>query len=149
MNLRESSARPWPAEPSPNPRMSSRFTTDFSAKSDGGPMNPTWSHQIDEVLSTGRSLHSSGVHNWVLSRDQALNALDALEALAVPVLGGDVYVEIDNRIRSCGENWYYDADEDESPGLRVQRSIEKARDYIGRHPASLALFALVPDAAAE
>ena len=50
-----------------------------------------WSKKVESIISSGVALHDTGVSNWALSKEQALDALDKFEAEKISVLGGDVY----------------------------------------------------------
>lgn len=109
-------------------------------------MQPTWSEEIDCILSVGRSLSQSGVKNWALACEDALVALNQLATLGVAVLGGDVYHEQDGTLELSYDNWYCDSVLGENEEDFVVRSIERARSYIKNYGGALdrAFFALVP-----
>ena len=60
--------------------------------------------KIKSVVSCGISLHDLGINNQALNKDQALQAIDKFEELGVAVLGGDVYVMVDNIPESNNDN---------------------------------------------
>lgn len=93
-------------------------------------MKTVWSSQIDNVLKNGHSLSQIGVHNWALEKGAALSALDKLEELQVPVLGGDVCELINGVIQYNYDNWYCEQMEGESKSDFITRSIDKAEEYI-------------------
>jgi hypothetical protein len=88
------------------------------------------SEKVNVILSRGVSLTGIGVNNWVLTKSQAMQALCELEALGVPVLGGDVYELSDDGFSANYDNWYCDKRDDEEMKKFVMRSISSARQYI-------------------
>ena len=110
-------------------------------------MNQIWSSEVDEILGTGISLDVIGVKNWGLNKTAAFSALDALERIGVPILGGDVYHVIEGTVKVTYDNWYADRLERESKEDFVRRSVKEARAYINKYPEDVSniLFAMVPD----
>lgn len=92
-----------------------------------------WSKKVESIISSGVALHDTGVSNWALSKEQALNALDKFEVEKISVLGGDVYELNDGELESNYDNWYCDREPDESLENYVTRSINKARAYISNY----------------
>ncbi len=79
----------------------------------------------------GIPLHSIGVDNWALSRQQALLTLNYFRAMEVPVLGGDVYVINDGEIEHTYDSWHFDrVENDEKSSDFVNHSIDHAKKYI-------------------
>ncbi len=107
-------------------------------------MSVIWSEQIDSILGYGISLSCVGVKNWALGRDDAIRAINELEALGFPVLGGDVYQLVDESPEQTYDNWYCDQESGELNSAFLKRSSEKARCYIGSYSMSGALFSIVP-----
>jgi hypothetical protein len=110
-------------------------------------MEHIWSREIDEILSVGGFLGVIGVRNWLLTRHQALVALEELAAEGVGVLGGDVYLTEGQVIRPTPDGWHSDRDSDETDEAFVDRSVGRAREYIGRYPEKAVGrvgFAIVP-----
>lgn len=107
-------------------------------------MSIIWSEQIDSILSYGISLSCVGVKNWALGRDDAIRAINELEALGFPVLGGDVYQLVGEFPEQIYDNWYCDQEPGELDSDFLKRSSEKARGYIGSYSMSGALFSIVP-----
>jgi len=110
-------------------------------------MEPVWSPTTDRILGVGRLLTDIGVRNWVLSKPEALSALDELAAAEIGVLGGDVYEMLQDRMRPTRDNWYCNRQPGETNGAFVARSITQARDYIRRYSSERAttVFAIVPE----
>lgn len=109
-----------------------------------------WSDEVKTILSVGHPLEAVGVHNWALDRQQALQALDQLLTLDMPVSGGDVYRFGQGRMQLTYDNWYCDPGPNEARTAYAVRSIEKARDYISAYPLSddaPTFFVLVPHGA--
>ncbi|MBK3475711.1 hypothetical protein JJD66_06420 [Pseudomonas sp. MF6751] len=107
-------------------------------------MNFIWSERIDAILNCGLLLESMGVQNWALRRDDALRVINELEALDVPILGGDVYQLGDGTVEHTYDNWYCDQEPDEPGSVFLRRSLVRARNYICSYPNSDSLFAIVP-----
>ena len=103
-----------------------------------------WSKQVDAILGVGHSLEAEGIRNFALRRTDALNALDQLEVLGIPVAGGDVFVDQCGRLKMNYDNWFCNSIPGESHSEYARRSIARARDYIQRYQVSDAYFALVP-----
>jgi hypothetical protein len=110
-------------------------------------MKPFWSTTVDEILNVGIPLSDVGIRNWALTKNDALTSLDQLLAEGVAVLGGDVFALRAERLESNYDNWFCDRAPDEEQSAFVARSINKAKDYVMRYPASSTdefFFALVP-----
>jgi hypothetical protein len=109
-------------------------------------MKKIGSSEVDKILSTGRLLDEVGVHNWALSRDDALAALTKFAEMGIAVLGGDVYFVNNAVVELSYDNWYCNRDEHESDFAYVERSIVAARSYIEKYNCldRKVLFAIVP-----
>lgn len=107
-------------------------------------MSVIWSEQIDSILSCGISLDCVGIKNWALRRDDAIRAINELEALGVPILGGDVYQLVDGAAEQTYDNWYCDQESGELGSTFLKRSLDRAKSYICNYSMSGALFAIVP-----
>ncbi|MEE7545996.1 hypothetical protein HF319_02120 [Xanthomonas sp. Kuri4-1] len=107
-------------------------------------MNAIWSKKIDSILSFGVPLDCVGIRNWALGRNDAPRAIGELEALGVPILGGDVYKLVDGAVEQTYDNWYCDKKYEESVSLFLRESSDRARDYIFNYSNGAALFAIVP-----
>lgn len=110
-------------------------------------MTIVWSNQVDEILKIGCSLDQIGIRNWALTKEAALNALDKLLEIQVPILGGDVFEKINGVMRPKYDNWYCDPILDESKDDFVVRSIGIAKRYIENYQVNypdIIFFALVP-----
>lgn len=106
-----------------------------------------WSKQVETVLSDGLSLHQWGVNNWALTKDQAMEKLEQFERIKIPILGGDIYELVNGEPKSNDDNWYCNRNHGEDDNEFVERSINRARNYINtyRNPTGLeVLFVLVP-----
>ena len=51
----------------------------------------SWREDAQQILSQGLPLHQWGINNWALSKQQAMSAIDELEGIGIPILGGDVF----------------------------------------------------------
>ena len=110
-------------------------------------MKATWSKKVDEIMAVGRSLEDVGIHNWALTREQAMGVLEQFESEGIGVLGGDVYELQCGVLQSNYGNWWCQKSVGESREDFVIRSIEKARSYIGEYRMDSNvpfLFAIVP-----
>jgi len=89
--------------------------------------------KIEALFYRGIRLHDFGVNNWILDKNQALDVINELETLKIPILGGDIY-EFDNGIpRPNYDNWYCDRQSGESWDDYVYRSINHSRTYINNY----------------
>ena len=95
-----------------------------------------WSIKIDKILNNGVSLESIGIKNWAFSKEKALLALGHLANLEVPVLGGDVCELTNGTIQYNYDNWYCDRLPNESYIDFVNRSINKAIEYIEQYDSN-------------
>lgn len=109
-------------------------------------LETVWRKDIDSILSVGRWLGDIGVRNWLLSRDEALSAIDRLSELGVGLLGGDLYGGAIAPMTVSREGWQCDPVSGESPDEFAIRSAKESRAYILRYAETLANvgFALVP-----
>ena len=93
-------------------------------------MKTIWSITIDEILKIGKPLANVGVFNWALTKGQALEVLDKFLTLQIPILGGDVYENIDGKLQPNLDNWYCEPKKEEAKIDFMYRSIKKAKIYI-------------------
>lgn len=109
-------------------------------------MDVFWSYEIDRILNKGHPLSDVGVRNWGLNKGMAIDALNIFKEHEIAVLGGDVYLIIENKISPTYDSWYCDTVIGESDLSYAMRSMEVARDYISNYPISngSVLFAIVP-----
>lgn len=111
-------------------------------------MKPVWTIEIDKILNVGHQLTDIGLHNWALTKAQALIALEQLSSLEIPILGGDVCHYADDVIKPNYDNWYCDRLSEETKNDFLNRSITKAKNYIELYqplePDKI-YFVLVPD----
>jgi hypothetical protein len=109
-------------------------------------MEIVWSKKIDEILKIGQPLDNVGVHNWALTKIQALNVIDQFLDYNVAILGGDVYENIDGIIQSNYDSWFCDPLPGETGDDFTQRSIKVARTYIGEYKlkGDKIFFVIVP-----
>ncbi|MBI5845311.1 MAG: hypothetical protein HZB23_11650 [Deltaproteobacteria bacterium] len=106
-------------------------------------MRTNGSKKSDAILSVGRWLGDVGINSWALTREQALIALDKLEAEANGILGGDVLAEKSGVLRHNYDNWHCDPEQDESNSAFVFRSIMNTRTYIANYPDTECFFVIV------
>jgi hypothetical protein len=110
-------------------------------------MEHVWSKEIEEILRMGKPLFSVGVHNWALTKKEAMVAIQQLSSSQIPILGGDVYEIIDGVLQSNYDNWYCDPSSEETKIDFIKRSVAKAKEYIEsysvREPDKI-FFVIVP-----
>lgn len=71
-----------------------------------------------------------GSREYGLALKDALDAIDLLESLHIPVLGGDILSNESGKLTYTYENWYSQKQRDESDDEYVKRSSEEAKNYI-------------------
>ena len=111
-------------------------------------MKTLWTKEVDEVLSIGYQLKDIGLHNWALTKKQALSVLEKLNSMEVAILGGDVCQDIEGVIKPNYDSWYCEQLLDESKTIFIKRSIAKAKKYIVDYSIKQSdeiYFVLVPD----
>ena len=99
------------------------------------------------IESSGISLRELGIADIALNREDAIRAIDLLQASATPILGGDVYIMKPNRIEHAYANWHSDPIATETRAQFAERSCSEAKRYIADYPSSVAhpIFGLVLD----
>lgn len=109
-------------------------------------MQNTWNEKIEEVLSVGLPLSGFGINNWGLTKEKALIAIQQLNELSIPILGGDVLKFENERWIHTYDNWYCNQNFGESKEEFAIRSNQVAFQYINnyRHKEGDVLFVLVP-----
>ena len=83
--------------------------------------------EIIEVLEVGDPMLDYGVNNWALNQAQANKAIDKLEKMMIPILGGDVYVFINGKYKSTNDHWALDQIPGESRHEYVSRTVSNAK----------------------
>lgn len=87
-----------------------------------------------------------GIADIALGRVDALIAVDCLKEDGVPILGGDVFFQRNNRLELANANWYTKILPDEEANAYVERSCLETSDYIRHFPPhadATPLFVLV------
>src|SRR6476469_2863937 len=74
------------------------------------------------------------VREIALQRRHALAAIRLLRDAAVPILGGDVWVEQDGQIERRTESWTCNRRSGEDAASFVARSFDKANRYVETFP---------------
>ena len=88
----------------------------------------------------------SGSTELALRRQDALKAVSLLSHANLPILGGDVYAKVGDKIQAAYANWYADRLPSEDRDTYVRRSIETSENYIQKYPERVGetpLFVLV------
>ena len=93
--------------------------------------------------SRGISLQDIGVNNFALDKTSTLEYFQKLFKEHVAILGGDVYLLKDGKLKLTYDNWYCNRGESESMESYVARSIDEAKTYIENYSDDTALFCLV------
>jgi Immunity protein 40 len=110
-------------------------------------MKRMWSKDTNEILSVGKTLSNFGVHNWALTKVQALIAVEQLTSLGIPILGGDVYEERDGYFQSNYDSWHCDILSNENEIDYLNRSSKQAKEYIDNYKSKeldKIFFVIVP-----
>lgn len=88
-----------------------------------------------EILELrGFSLQEIGSAGSALAKSDALEAVDALKESQVAILGGDVVISTNGKLRYAKENWYIKKGSNEDLRDYLARSRQKAEDYIQTYP---------------
>ena len=82
----------------------------------------------------GVSLEQLGLHELALRREDALAAIDLLEAAERPILGGDVFFIQGERVELAYANWSTSSKASESVSDYVARCCRDSRKYITDFP---------------
>lgn len=77
-----------------------------------------------------------GIDDVALRKDDALVAIDILEASGVSILGGDVFFYKCGSVELAYANWFTEERYGESPDMYVARSCLESRRYIKDFRAS-------------
>lgn len=90
---------------------------------------------MKKILEKGISLSPMGVNNKAFSKKDALELVERLFILKIPILGGDV-CEINeyNFIEYNYDNWSCNKQSDESDETYLTRSILRTKEYINNYP---------------
>jgi len=107
-----------------------------------------FSKRIDEILNVGINLEEYGTSNWGLTKEQSLNVLKKFLKNNIAILGGDIYVEVDEYIKPNYDNWYCERCTYETKLQFVKRSNILAKSYIENYQPpnnTKYYFVLVPD----
>jgi hypothetical protein len=99
------------------------------------------------MSSRGVPIDKGSRTDFGLSKNDALHALEILEASNIAILGGDVFIVVGDKAKPAYANWSFERVQDAEAGSFVSNSHMKAREYIKNYPQSgpLALFLLVTD----
>jgi hypothetical protein len=93
------------------------------------------SEEYDNFLSaSGFPLNALGLREIALSRGNALQAVRILRRVGKPILGGDAYLRLGERIESTFANWYTDPKSSEERQSFLLRSWESAEAFLNSYP---------------
>jgi hypothetical protein len=96
-----------------------------------------WSKNIEKIICCGVSLENSGINNWALTKQQALNALDYFAGQNMFVLGGDVCCIKNEKPELNYDSWHCERNTSETSEDYSRRSILTARNYIENYITSI------------
>ena len=82
----------------------------------------------------GGSLAERGANQIGLPREHALAAVNILRDHMVPILGGDVWVQIGAKLDFDGSTWYCNRADGEDAEHYAERSWSVSEAYIRRYP---------------
>jgi len=99
------------------------------------------------IENRGISLGEFGISDVPLNREDAVRAIELLQASFTPILGGDVYVRRLDGIELAYANWHSDPTATETHAQFAERSCLEAKRYISEYPLSeeIPIFGLVID----
>ncbi|WP_195628776.1 Imm40 family immunity protein [Bacteroides finegoldii] len=80
------------------------------------------------------SLESIGVNDFAYSKRKALKIAETYYNSNTPILGGDVYKMVNERIEFTSDSWYCDRNDNETPADYVIRSYKVTIDYLNQYP---------------
>jgi hypothetical protein len=90
-----------------------------------------WSNQIDAVFrENGISLFDNNIKNWAFTKKEALNVINQLAILRIPILGGDVLTKQGCKWEYNYDNWYSEEKDTPQGESFLEHSIKKAKAYI-------------------
>ncbi|MEW6196685.1 MAG: Imm40 family immunity protein [Bacteroidota bacterium] len=75
------------------------------------------------LFDKGIDLSKEGTSGYLLSYDNTLEAINILERLQIPILGGDVFVKENDKYRLTHDNWSIESSNNVN-------SFLKSREYI-------------------
>lgn len=70
------------------------------------------------------------IDDIALDREMTLRAIDILEEEGAVILGGDVYLMANGKLRFALANWYTNRRPDEHTGETARRSVAHSRTYV-------------------
>lgn len=82
----------------------------------------------------GRSLSEIGAKGIAFTRSDILTALQCLKGSQIVVLGGDVLTDDKGKLRYTHDSWYVNRRDGEAIVDYVERSIERAENYVRNFP---------------
>ena len=91
------------------------------------------------IENRGISLGEFGISDVALNCEDALRAIELLQASFTRILGGDVYVRKSDRIELAYANWHSDPTATETHDQFAERSCLEAKRYISEYPLSEAV----------
>jgi len=109
-----------------------------------------FTEKTKSILGVGVSLvgFQYEIHNWGLTKKQALDAIEKFRTNKVPILGGDVIYIENGRMDYTYDNWSTNRSGGESDDDYINRCAFESKDYIEKYTNSEisdVLFVLIPD----
>lgn len=86
-----------------------------------------------DILKKGYSLEQLGIGEIAWRKDEIISIIKILNKNNIPVLGGDVYKIINDKIEITYDNWYMNNDGNSD---FVERSLIKVVSYIGEYESA-------------
>jgi len=103
--------------------------------------------EIQSILATGQYLGPFGMNEWAFSRVVALQVIEALCAIKVPILGGDIYRVMNGRPCATGDSWFCSSRASESLDAFIVRSCNESMKYLEEYDITYSddtLIVIVP-----
>jgi len=90
-----------------------------------------WSEEVDDIFKKrGIALFDMCIANWAFTKPDALNIIDKLKEMQIPILGGDVLIGNSYAMQYNFDSWYCHKKDVPREDTYLNFSIEKAKQYI-------------------
>jgi hypothetical protein len=107
-----------------------------------------WSEEIDAIFKEKMTpLFDMNDNYWVFTKDNALDVIEKLKKIKIPVLYGEVLIAQNNKIRITGDGWWCEKKDIPTDETYLNFSIEKSKQYILNYKISedgIVLFTIFP-----
>jgi len=104
------------------------------------------SNYIELLKNRGKPLMAIGVNSFALDKESALIAIGFLQEANIPILGGDVFKQLEEKLTLTYDNWSCQKEKYSSNEEYINASLEEAKEYIENYKANrneLVYFELV------